>query len=254
MKKTIPLLPTLFLLACAPTAQDRLSERLSENEIKLTRIEQKQADLKKDIEKTNMRIDRLTKLISELRLELERLKLKIEGGVSEKVAEPPKAAPEKRTEKIPEVKPPVGGETPPEIPKEVEEEKPEDAQAAYKRAIELYNLKKLYEARDAFLEFIKRYPENKFTDNAFFWIGKIYQELGDTQRAESVYKSLIEKCESGRLPDCNKLPDAYFQLMQIYANRGDVSKANEYYSILMNRFPTSNAAVKARKLKVLMGE
>ncbi len=250
-----------FLVACAPVAQEKTSEKISEVEIKLTRIEQKQSDLEKDIEKTNERIDRLTELISELRLEIERLKLKLKTGISEKVAEP---KPEKSTApvkqetasapKIYEVeKIPVPAT---ELKKEVKEEKPEemDAETAYKKAIELYSIKKLYEARDAFLNFIKRFPENKYTDNAFFWIGKIYQELGDTQRAESVYKSLVEKCESGRLPDCNKLPDAYFQLMKIYVERGDTAEANRYYSILLEKFPTSDAAVRAREQKVLMGE
>jgi len=251
--RIFPLLAlAVVLLACAPAAQEKVSERVSEVEIKLTRIEQKQTDLEKDIEKTNERIDRLTELISNLRLELERLKLKIGAGIPSTEA-PIKEKKEARVyapEKIPtpEVKPK------PEK-KPVEEAKPEeDAETAYRKAIELYSLKKLYEARDAFLDFIKRFPENKYTDNAFFWIGRIYQELGDTQRAESVYKSLVDKCESGRLPDCNKLPDAYLQLMKIYIDRGNVAEANKYYSILLEKFPTSDAAVRAREQKLLMGE
>ncbi len=247
MKKPLSLLSAVLIISCAPVSE-KTSEKVSELEIKLTRVEQKQSDLEKDIEKTNERIDRLTELISELRLEIEKIKLKLSGGIGEV---------ETKEERVVRVKPkiekvPVPGVGTEEEPK-VEETK-EDAETAYKKAIELYSVKKLYEARDAFLDFIKRFPENEFTDNAFFWIGKIYQELGDSQRAESVYKSLVEKCEGGKLPDCNKLPDAYLQLMKIYIERGDMDKANEYYSILMERFPTSDAAVRAREQKVLMGE
>jgi len=258
--RIIPFLATVaFLAACAPVSQK--PDRVAEMEIKLTRLEQKQEDIEKDVERTNERIDRLTELISELRLEIERLKLKLLTGTAEE--KPDKAAGGKDSlvykekpslmEKIP---PPATG-TLKETPERVEEEKEpevEDAETAYKKAIELYSVKKLYEARDAFLNFIKKFPENKYTDNAFFWIGKIYQELGDLKRAEEIYKSLVDKCERGRLPDCNKLPDAYFQLMRINVDRGNVDEANRYYSILIDRFPTSDAAVRAREQKVLLGE
>ncbi|HIQ31278.1 MAG TPA: tetratricopeptide repeat protein [Aquifex aeolicus] len=233
-------LPLLFipLFACAPTTQERVSDRVSEVEIKLTRLQQKQTDLEKDIERTHERIDRLTELISDLRIEIERVKLRIEGiqSVSSQLPQPTELPkPEEKEEVVAKPKSP-------------------DAESAYRKAIELYSIKKLYEARDAFLEFIKRFPENKYTDNAFFWIGKIYHELGDSRRAESVYKSLVGKCERGELPDCNKLPDTYFQLMKLYVERGDRDRANEYYSILIDRFPTSDAAVRAREQKLLLGE
>ncbi len=253
-----------FLLACAPVAQDRVSERLAEIEIKLTRLEQKQIDLEKNLERTNERIDRQTELFSELRLEVERLRLRVEAGLTEKTT-----APSDRTAvgRAPAVAPSVPADKVPPPPTEIREEKPlekpveekpvegeEDAETAYRKAIELYSIKKLYEARNAFLSFIKRFPENKYTDNAFFWIGRIHQELGDTDRAESVYKVLVEKCEEGKLPDCNKLPDAYYQLMRIYMDRGDTENADRYYSLLLEKFPTSDAAVRAREHKALMGE
>ncbi len=250
MKKLLITLP-LLTVACAPVSQDRTSERVSEVEIKITRIEQKQEELEKDLEETNRRIDRLTEILSELRLDLERLKLRIETGVSEREPERVVRLPEKKeASKVP----------PPEdiqVIRPGEEQKPEEAkdeETAYREAIELYSVKKLYEARDAFLNFIKHYPRSKYTDNAFFWIGKIYYELGDTGRAESVFKSLVEKCEGGRLPDCNKLPDAYFQLMKISIDRGNMEEANRYYTILIDRFPTSDAAVRAREHKNLLSE
>ena len=245
MKRALFLSSILIAFSCAPVPQEKVSERISGIEIKLTRVEQKQSDLEKDIERTNERIDRLTELISELRIDIEKLKLKLgegpTGPETERKEETAKVSPRPEMEKVP-------------VPKLKEEVKEEDAETAYRKAIELYSVKKLYEARDAFLDFIKRFPENKYTDNAFFWIGRIYQELGDSERAESVYKSLVEKCESGKLPDCNKLPDAYLQLMKIYMDRGNMAKANEYYSILMDKFPTSDAAVRAREQKLLMGE
>ncbi|WP_457600046.1 tetratricopeptide repeat protein [Hydrogenivirga sp.] len=258
------ILPFLFvgalLVGCAPVSQK--SDRVAELEIKLTRLEQKQEDIEKDVERTNERIDKLTELISELRLEIERIKLKLltgagvpettQGTETAKGSKPTTLPAGVSAEKIPPPAVMEKGKTEGEVKEEPAEV--EDAETAYKKAIELYSVKKLYEARDSFLNFIKKYPENKYTDNAFFWIGKIYQELGDSKRAEEIYKSLVDKCEKGKLPDCNKLPDAYFQLMRINIERGNVAEANRYYSILIDRFPTSDAAVRAREQKVLLGE
>jgi len=244
MRKLPMALTLLVLTGCAPVSQK--SDRLAEIEIKLTRLEQKSEDTEKDIERTNERIDKLTELISELRLEIEKLKLKLLTGASE---EPAGGSEEQGIEDKRVPKPTVV-----QIEKDKEGEEPEDAESAYKKAIELYSVKKLYEARDSFLNFIKKFPENKFTDNAFFWIGKIYQELGDTKRAQEIYMSLVDKCEKGKLPDCNKLPDAYYQLMKISIDRGDTEKANQFYSVLIERFPTSDAAVRAREQKLLLNE
>ncbi len=241
MKRTLALLSLIFT-ACAPVPQERTSERISELELKITRLEERQTELEKDLEQTDRRIDRLTEILSELRLDIERIRLRLETGVVER--EPPKTVKIEEPEKVP----------PPAEPEEPKVEETKDEDTAYREAIELYSVKKLYEARDAFLNFIKHYPQSKYTDNAFFWIGRIYYELGDMGRAESVFKSLVEKCEGGKLPDCNKLPDAYFQLMKINIDRGNFEEANRYYSILIEKFPTSDAAVRAREHRNLMGE
>ena len=253
MKKALVFVPFL-IVACAPVSQDRTSERVSEVELKLTRIEQKQEELEKDLDQTNRRIDRITEILSELRLDLEKIKLKLETGVSEGVSPKVTRIPEETD--IRRVPPPTEELKPPQDLKPEEEPEPEvkDEDTAYREAIELYSVKKLYEARDAFLNFIKHFPQSKYTDNAFFWIGRIYYELGDMGRAEGVFKSLVEKCEGGSLPDCNKLPDAYFQLMKINMDRGNIEEANRYYSILLEKFPTSDAAVRAREHKNLMSE
>ncbi len=249
MRRLYLLAATALIISCAPVAQEKVDTRISEVEIKISKVEQKQQDLEKDIEKVEDRIDELMKLISDLRLEIEKLKL---GAVS---AQPPPAPPPKPEEKealVEEKKTEVVQK--PEKKEEEMKEKESDIERAYRNAIELYSLKKLYEARDAFLSFIKDYKENKYTDNAFFWIGRIYQELGNLDKAQAVYKKLIEKCEAKELPDCNKLPDAYYQLMKINMDKGNLPEANKYYSILIKKFPTSDAAVRAREQKLLMGE
>ena len=246
MRKLLLFIAGGMLVSCAPVASEKAAERISEIDIKISKLEQKTQDLEGDLEKTNERIDKLTELISELRLEIERIKLKL--GITDRVTIKKPPLEEGETERIP---PPPGTTGAEEQPSE---EVPPDSETAYKKAIELYSIKKLYEARNAFLDFIKRFPNDKYTDNAFFWIGKVYQELGDTAKAESVFKSLIEKCEEGKLPDCNKLPDTYLMLMRINIDKGNTEEANRYYSVLIEKFPTSDAAIRAREQKNLMGE
>ncbi len=264
MKRLILRLSGGFIISCAPAPSQKISEKFSEIEIKLSRMEQKQTDLEKDIEKTHERIDKLTELIATLRLEIERLKLRlgVEGTALSKAGKPPispdvtkELPPVPATDRVKEEST-ASGEKEKDIPQEDREKeaKVETPEEAYKKAIELYSIKKLYEARNAFLNFIKKYPSDKYTDNAFFWIGKVYQELGDTRKAKSVFESLIEKCEEGKLPDCNKVPDTYLMLMKISMDEGNTEEANRYYTLLIEKFPTSDAAVRAREQKVLIGE
>ncbi len=226
------ILAVVILTSCAPLT-NREGE-VAEVDLKLSRLEDAQERLKEDVRRTNERLDKLAKLVADLRLELEKLRLSLSPG--DRIRKSPESS------EVVRIEPELG------MGLSEEEQVKEDAESAYRKAVELYNLKRLYEARDSFISFIKRFPENKYTDNAFFWIAKIYHELGDVSKAEKIYKNLISKCEKGKLPDCNKLPDTYLQLMNIYIERGNMKEANRYYSLLTRKFPSSEAAMRAKRL------
>jgi len=214
MKKYSILLIPLILISCAPVSENQFTEqRLSELEIKVAKLEEKQEKMEEQLEEINKRLDYITKTIA-----------KREISTYEK----PKL--EEKTPAYEETKP-------------AEEEKVE-----YENALELYKMKQLNEARDAFVEFIKKYPSSKYTDNAYFWLGKTYYELGNLERAKQIFDVLIKKCKDGELPDCNKLPDTYFMLVKISLDEGNIEEANRYLSILEDRFPNAEATQRAKEL------
>lgn len=218
MKRKAFLLLPLLLVACAPVAEtSKTEQRLNELEIRMAKLEEKQEEMNLKLEEINKRIDLLTE-------ELGRIKL---AKISKKrYEERPKVIEEK-----PILKEPT-----------------EEERIAYEEALSLFNEGKLIEARDAFLNFLKQYKPNKYTDNAYFWLGKIYYELGKPDRAEQIFNTLIKKCEEGKLPDCNKLPDTYFMLVKMAIDEGDIATANKYLSLMEEKFPQAEATQRAKAL------
>jgi len=209
---------SLMLLSCAPISdQQAIEQRISELEIKVARIEEKLDEVETKMEEINKRLDLIAAREGRKRIYRE--------TAQETVREEMVAEEEEQVTS--------------------EEENPD---IAYQEALELYRMKKLYEARDLFIDFIKKYPPNKYTDNAYFWLGKIYYELGNKERAHQLFNVLIKKCNEGELPDCNKLPDTYFMLLKMALDEGDIGKANEYLSLLENKFPDSEATHRAKEL------
>jgi len=62
----------------------------------------------------------------------------------------------------------------------------------YNKAFKLYNLKRLNQAVEAFDHFIDNFPDNDLTDNAYFWKGKAYFELGRIEKAKEEFKKLMD--------------------------------------------------------------
>ena len=111
----------------------------------------------------------------------------------------------------------------------------------------LYNLKRLKQAKEKLIDFIKNNPKTPLTDNAYFWLGVIYRDLGDLKRAEAVWRTLEERCKKEDMVDCNKLPSAYLQLAKMYENTGNMNKAKEYYELILKEFPLSEEAELAKR-------
>ncbi len=218
MKRKVFFFLPFFLVACAPVAEtSKTEQRLNELEIRVAKLEEKQEDMNLKLEEINRRIDLLTK-------ELGRLKLS------------------RATKRVYQEKPKVIKEKP------VVQEPTEEERIAYEEALSLFNEGKLIEARDAFLNFLKQFQPNRYTDNAYFWLGKVYYELGNPERAKKIFNTLIRKCEEGALPDCNKLPDTYFMLVKMSIDEGDVATANKYLTLMEEKFPQSEATQRAKAL------
>ena len=227
-----------FLLSsCGGVTQEELNARLSQMENRIGKLEEEQRAIRSQQVMTEGRVDALSQNLASLRLEVERLRT--EGRTS--IPQPIPSKPENISQSRPiRIEP-----QPIERLRDVETMSPEYREYTY--ALDLYNLRQLNQAKEKFIEFIRKYPTNSLTDNAYFWLGVVYRDLGDSARAEAVWHTLEVRCKRGEMVDCNKLPSAYLQLARLYEARGNHEKAREYYEVILKEFPLSEEAEVAKK-------
>ncbi len=227
-----------FLLSsCGGVTQEELNTRLAQMENRIEKLEEEQRATRAQQVRTEGRVDTLSQNLGSLRLEVERLRT--EGRAST-----PQPTPSK-PENIYQSRPGRIEPQPIERLRDVETMSPEYRE--YMFALDLYNQRQLNQAKERFIEFIRKYPNNSLTDNAYFWLGVVYRDLGDSVRAEAVWRTLEERCKRGELPDCNKIPSAYLQLARLYEARGNSERARWYYEAILNEFPLSEEAEVARR-------
>jgi TolA-binding protein len=220
------LLICFLLSSCGGVTQEELNARLAQMDNRIRKLEEEQRAIRAQQVRTEDRVDTLSQNLASLRLEVERLKT--EGRTS--TPQPTPLKPENISQSRP-----VSIE---EQPTEYKE---------YRYALDLYNLRQLNQAKEKFIEFIRKYPKTPLTDNAYLWLGVVYRDLGDSVRAEAVWRTLEERCKRGEMVDCNKLPSAYLQLARLYEARGNSEKAKEYYEAILKEFPLSEEADVAKK-------
>jgi tol-pal system protein YbgF len=114
-------------------------------------------------------------------------------------------------------------------------------QALYDRALAEIMNRKAEAALPLFSEFVKDFPNDELTDNAFYWIGECYYLMSDYRRALDQFRGVTE-----RFPDRDKTPDALLKMGYCYEKLGDAAHAKEVYNKVIASFPDSSAAELAR--------
>ncbi|MGC8853193.1 MAG: tetratricopeptide repeat protein [Hydrogenobacter sp.] len=211
------------LTACGPVTKEELDQKSAKIDERLSRLEERQRRLEEQNIKTETRVDNLAESLTRLRLEVERLKTGKDSTVSVKLPEEDR----RNTQK--------------------QQMSSEGYQAEYDEALNLYNQRQLTLAKEKFIEFIKKNPKTPLTDNAYFWLGTVFRDLGELDKAQVVWLTLVEKCRRGKLPDCNKAPSAYLQLARLYELKGNQQKAEEFYENLIRDYPRSEEAEIAKR-------
>jgi TolA-binding protein len=251
MRRNILLL-CFLLSSCGTVTQEELNARLAQINRRIEKLEEEQKTIRAQQIKTEERVDTLSQNLASLRLEVERLK--VEGRTNlppptlskpENIS-PPQPAKVERQPRTRPIQPEPFVQKPQERQRGVEAPS-SDYEREYKYAFELYNLRQLNQAKEKFIEFIRKYPKTPLTDNAYLWLGVIYRDLGENARAEAVWHTLEERCKKGELVDCNKLPSAYLQLARLYEARRNNEKARRYYEAILKEFPLSEEAEVAKK-------
>lgn len=214
-----------FLYACSTVTQEELDRRFADIDKRLGQIEDRQRRIEEQSIRTETRLDSTVESLTKLRFEVEKLK-------GQEVTIP--------TTKLPKVQEQILQPTQEIRPKD-------DVEREYEEALKLYDMRQLNQAKERFIDFIKRYPNTSLTDNAYLWLGVIYRDLREVNKAEAVWMTLVEKCRRKELIDCNKAPSVLVQLARVYEQKGDQIKANEFYDTILREYPASEETEIARK-------
>jgi len=121
------------------------------------------------------------------------------------------------------------------------------ARVEYEEALKLLERKDYRTAIARFRDFLKKYPNSEYADNAQYWIGESYYAMREFDQAILEFDAVRQKYPKG-----DKVPAALLKLAFAFAELGDKVDARLILQELINRYPQSPEAAKAKeKLKAL---
>ena len=121
----------------------------------------------------------------------------------------------------------------------------DEASAAYMKAFGLYSANQYGQAIDSFNSFLLKYPSTEYAGNAQYWLGECYYTKSDLPHALDSFNKVVELYPKGK-----KVPDALLKIGYTLLAMKEPQKARNALASLIERFPDSPSADKAReKLK-----
>jgi tol-pal system protein YbgF len=118
---------------------------------------------------------------------------------------------------------------------------PEDR--AFEAAYGLFKAGSHANAAKAFQEFLKKYPDSVHVYNANYWLGNAQFALKDYRGALDTYQGLLKD-----FPDTPKTADVLYGVAGCQQGLNRPITAHKTLKQLIAKYPTSEAAAKARKL------
>ncbi len=227
----------IWLASCGGITKEEFDKRIASLEGRISQLEERQRSLEERNLRTEARVDNISESLARTRLELERLRVERHSTAqATKLPEPVREVPQ------PSPSVPERLQETPQAQRDNPQQATEEYQREYDEALKLYNLRQLNQAKDKLIDFIKKYPRTPLTDNAYLWLGVVYRDLGEMNKAEAVWLTLVERCQRKEMVDCNKAPSALLQLARLYEQGGDNQKAREYYEAILRDYPLSEEA------------
>jgi len=111
----------------------------------------------------------------------------------------------------------------------------------YQAALGLFHERRYQEAATEFEQLLAVNSSHSYADNAQYWIGECYYAMGKYNEAIMAF----EKVQS--FPKSNKNDYALFKLGQCYSKLGDLESAKREFQQLIDTYPESELAPRARK-------
>ncbi len=111
----------------------------------------------------------------------------------------------------------------------------------FRRGFSAYRERRCGPAILDFEEFLRRYPEHPYGQNAQYWVGECYYSQGEYAQAVVEFGRVLD-----RYPGDAKASDALLKLSLAYDKLGEADKARVFRARLLERYPESEAARQVR--------
>ena len=125
--------------------------------------------------------------------------------------------------------------------KEINAEKkvfdPQNAEAVYQRAFNLLKKSQYDQAKKAFKNFLKNYPESDYSDNAQYWLGETNYVMQKYDVAINEYQALLSM-----FPNSKKVSHALLKIGYSYSELGNFSDAEKILIEVVQEYPGTTAA------------
>lgn len=118
-------------------------------------------------------------------------------------------------------------------------------EAAYNAALKTARSGRIPEAIPMFENFIRQYPNSRYTANADYWLGECLYAQGKLQEALSQFQTV-----NNTYPTHHKNADALLKAGITLSKLGDNAAAQEKYRNVLTAFPNSDAAKRVRAMGI----
>ncbi|HEY3347265.1 MAG TPA: tol-pal system protein YbgF [Nitrospirota bacterium] len=112
----------------------------------------------------------------------------------------------------------------------------------FKSGMDAYNSGDMDKAAGYFDKYLTAKPKDKLSDDARFWLGEVKYSKKDYSGAVNEFEALVQD-----YPAADRVPDALYESGQAFEALADKDRARQYYTRVMDNYPYSEAAKKARK-------
>ncbi len=117
-----------------------------------------------------------------------------------------------------------------------------EAKTAYETAMSDYRAGRFYQATEAFLDFVDRFPRHEYADNALYWAGECYYTRALWNKALDLFARVVES-----YPMENKTADAMVKIGLCQMNLGNTQAARDAFESVIGMYPDSPVANLAKQ-------
>ena len=122
-----------------------------------------------------------------------------------------------------------------------------EAKRLYEKGFNHFARKEYDQAVLVYEDFLERFPEDIYSDNAQFWIAEAYFRQNKLNEAEEAYRKVLRHYEHRSTLEGYKTPEALYRLGVTYLRRQNAKQARVFLADVVARFPESSAGRKAKR-------